>query len=280
METVVIKQEIPTILEENPLFYSNYESTSTSLNAEIQHMVNTSLTVEDTDVCVWSPHNKRYHLLSGLRGSISLTASFTGINDDILVDEYITRVVLIRTNPQHKLYPIETVCSKHKLKTENSDQVLQAKPGTPEENFWYTSKGPCKSIVFKTPKPNKQGVITLQINLMSTCFDTCDVQHEYFQRLVNISGKEKSRDMCIVVTLEARKLNDLITIGRGNIKVWMKAKISQTDLLKERRREPKGGAAQKKIEKHDAWKKHTRALRNLVSSGIINKFQVDNELYS
>ena len=49
METVVIKQEIPTILEENPLFYSNYESTSTSLNAEIQQMVNTSLTVEDTD---------------------------------------------------------------------------------------------------------------------------------------------------------------------------------------------------------------------------------------
>ena len=60
----------------------------------------------------------------------------------------------------------------------------------------------------------------------------------------------------------------------------MKAKISQTDLLKKRRRERKGGAAQNKIEKQDAWKKHARALRNLLSSGIINKFQVDNELYS
>ena len=101
METFVIKQEFPTILEENPLFYSNYESTSTSLDAEIEHMENT---VENSDVCAWSQHNKRYHLLSGLKGSISITASFKGIHDDILVEEYITRVVLIRTNPQHKLY--------------------------------------------------------------------------------------------------------------------------------------------------------------------------------
>ena len=280
METVVIKQEITTILEENPLFYSNYESTSTSLDAEIEHMENTSLTVENSDVCAWSQHNKRYHLLSGLKGSISLTASFTGIHDDILVEEYITRVVLIRNDPQHKLYPIETVCSKHKHSTENSDQVLQAKPGTPKEKFWYTSKGPRKSIVFKTQRPNKQGVIKSHIDLMSTCFDTCNVQHEYFQRLVNISGKEKSRDMCFVVTLEARKLNDLETIGRGNIKVWMKAKISQTDLLKKRRREPKGGAAQNKIEKQDAWKTHAIALKNLLSRGIINRFEVDNELYN
>ena len=279
MESIIIKQETPTILEENALFYSNYESSSTSLNAETQHMDNTSLTVENTDVCVWSQHNKKYHMLSGLKGSISLTATFTGIHDDVLVDEYITRVVLIRTNPQHKLYPIETVCSKHKQNTENSDQVLQAKPGTPEETFWYTNNGPRKSIVFKTSKPN-QGVITVQINLISTCFDTCDVQNEYFQRLVNISGKEKSRDMCIVVSLEARKLNDLITIGRGNINVWMKAKISHTDLLKERRREPKGGAAQNKIKRQDAWKKHTRALKILLSTGIINKFQIDNEIYS
>ena len=72
---------------------------------------------------------------------------------------YITTVVLIRNDPQHKLYPIETVCSKHRQNTENSVQVLQAKPGTPKEKFWYTSKGARKLIAFKTPKPNKQGVI-------------------------------------------------------------------------------------------------------------------------
>ena len=60
----------------------------------------------------------------------------------------------------------------------------------------------------------------------------------------------------------------------------MKAKISQTDLLKKRRREPKGGAAQNKIEKQNTWKTHARALRNLLSCGIINRFDVDNELYN
>ena len=87
------------------------------------------------------------------------------------------------------------------MNIENSDQVLQAKPGTPEEKFWYTSKGPRKSIVLKTPRPNKQGVITLHMNLMSTCFDTCDVQHKYFQRLVNISGKEKV-EICVLLVAE------------------------------------------------------------------------------
>ena len=77
------KTRNPYYLEENPLFYSNYESTSTSLDAEIEHMENTSLTVENCDVCAWSQHNKRYHLLSGLKGSISITASFTGKHDDI-----------------------------------------------------------------------------------------------------------------------------------------------------------------------------------------------------
>ena len=62
--------------------------------------------------------------------------------------------------------------------------------------------------------------------------------------LKNFSGKEKSRDTCLVITLEARIHDELQTIARNHINMWIKANICPRDLEKKARRLPKGGAAQ------------------------------------
>ena len=76
------------------------------------------------------------------------------------------------------------------------------------------------------------------------CNDSCNFHTENFQKLLNTSGKEKSRDTCLVITLEARKHDELQTIARNHINMWIKANICPRDLEKKARRLPKGGAAQ------------------------------------
>ena len=244
METLVIKKENPIILNENPLFFNSYESLSTSEKAELKPIGDTSITVQNfPGVCQWSENNKRFHLLSGRKGLITIQANFQSVSDDYLIQEFITRVVLMRRHPLHQQYPINKICSLHRS-SGNEDHVIQPAPCTNEEDFWYTNSGLHKSIIFRTPRPDQDGKISLQIKLISMCNDSCNFHTENFQKLINISGKEKSRDTCLVITLEARKHDELQTIARNHINMWIKANICPRDLEKKARRLPKGGAAQ------------------------------------
>ena len=47
METLVIKKENPIILNENPLFFSSYESLATSEKAVLNPKGDTSITVQN-----------------------------------------------------------------------------------------------------------------------------------------------------------------------------------------------------------------------------------------
>ena len=244
METIVIKQETPTNLNENPLFFSSYESSATSEKAVLNPIGDTSITVQNyPGVCQWSENNKRFHLLSGRKGLITIQANFQSVSDDYLIQEFITRVVLMRRHPLYQQYPINKICSLHRSNG-NDEHVIQPASCTKEEDFWYTKEGLHKSIIFRTPRPDQDGKISIQMKLISMCNDSCSFHTENFEKLINISGKEKSRDTCLVITLEARIHDELQTIARNHINMWIKANICPRDLEKKARRLPKGGAAQ------------------------------------
>ena len=162
METIVIKQETPTILNENPLFFSSYESSATSEKAVLNPIGDTSITVQNyPGVCQWSENNKRFHLLSGRKGLITIQANFQSVSDDYLIQEFITRVVLMRRHPLYQQYPINKICSLHRSNG-NDEHVIQPASCTKEEDFWYTKEGLHKSIIFRTPRPDQDGKISFR----------------------------------------------------------------------------------------------------------------------
>ena len=262
MEILVIKKENPIILDENPLLFSSYESLSTSEKAELKPIGNSSITIQNIHgVCQYSENNKRFHLLSGNRGLLTIQANFKSIPDDILIQEFITHVVLMRRHPLHQKYPINKVCSIHRSNG-NNDNVIQPAPGTKGEDFFYTKEGLHKSIIFRTQRPDKDGNISLQMKLISMCNDSCNFHTENYQKLIDISGKEKSRDTSLIITLEARKHEELVPIARNSINMWIKASICPRDLEKKERRLPKGGAAQPTRYKKRKTVKCTRCGHN------------------
>eukprot|EP00090_Calanus_glacialis_P000082 TRINITY_DN1005_c0_g1_i1.p1 TRINITY_DN1005_c0_g1~~TRINITY_DN1005_c0_g1_i1.p1 ORF type:complete len:443 (-),score=98.20 TRINITY_DN1005_c0_g1_i1:359-1534(-) len=225
----------------------NYESESTSEDAKVEKFGDNDIKVkEEAKYCQWSPHNNLLHILYGKKGVIDISATFRGIRFDLLVEEYIVRVVLIRANIQHRQYPVECVCLQHKGQSEeDTHQVLQAKPGTSPDKFWYTYDGLRKSIIFEAPRPDASGNINVHMNLVSLCCDSCEAASPKYQSLINTAGKEAGRDWLLVITLESRKNERQTVLARDVRPCWFKAAVNPRDLKKLVRRKEKGGGAQK-----------------------------------
>jgi len=228
----------------------NYESQSTSEDAKIGNLGNVLITIkEEAKYCQWSPHNKLQHILYGKKGVIDISTTFKGIPFNPLVEEYFVRVVLIRANIQHRQYPVECVCLQHQGPSNGPDedrhQVLQAKPGTSLDKFWYTYDGLRKSVIFEAPRPDHSGEIKVHMNLVCLCCDSCEAASDKYQKLINSAGKEASRDWLLVTTLESRMNERQTVLARDVVPCWFKASVNQRDLLKTVRRKEKGGGAQK-----------------------------------
>ena len=108
-------------------------------------------------------------------------------------------MVLMRRHPLYQQYPINKICSLHRSNG-NDEHVIQPVSCTKEEDFWYTKEGLHKSIIFRTPRPDQDGKISIQMKLISMCNDSCSFHTENFEKLINISGKEKSRDTCLALS--------------------------------------------------------------------------------
>lgn len=226
-----------------------YESEATSEDAKVDNLGNNSVVLHDEPkLCMWSPENKLHHIQKGKKGLIPITASFRDIECDPLVDEYMVRFVLIRANMQHRQYPVDEVCHQHtgpNPSREDRYQVLQAKPGTSSDKFWYTYDGLRKSIIFEAPRPDASGNITVKMQLVCLCCDSCDAASVKYKRLVESAGKEAGRDWLLVTTLETRQDERQTIIARDVKPCWFKANVNQKDLDKTVRRKIKGGGAQK-----------------------------------
>jgi hypothetical protein len=166
-----------------------------------------------------------------------------------LVQEYSVRCVLVRASIQHRQYPVECVCETHRGHPdgpkEDRHQVLQAKPGTSPDKFWYTYDGLRKSVLFEAPVPDQEGEIRVHMNLVSLCCDSCEAATPGYQNLINSAGKEASRDWLLVISLEARLNERQSVLARHVLPCWFKACVNPRDLNKPVRRKEKGGGAQK-----------------------------------
>lgn len=226
----------------------NYESESTSEDAMIDNFGNMEIKIkEEPKYCQFSPHNNLWHILYGKKGVINMSAVIRGVGFNPLVVEYFVRVVLIRANIQHRQYPVECVCLQHRGPTdEDTHQVLQAKPGTSPDKFWYTFDGLRKSIIFEAPRPDQDGNIHVQMNLVSLCCDSCEAASPRYQKLIDNAGKEAGRDWLLVTTLEAKNMSEKqVVLARHVAPCWFKAAVNPRDLAKPVRRKEKGGGAQK-----------------------------------
>jgi len=228
----------------------NYESVSTSEDAQIDDFGDTDIIVkEEKKLCQWSSKNELWHILYGKKGVIDISATFKGIRHNPMVEEYLVRGVLIRANIGHRQYPVECVCEQHKGHSEgpvqDRDQVLQAKPGTSPDRFWYSYDGLRKSVIFEAPNPDQADNIKVHMNLVSLCCDSCEAASEHYQGLINSAGKEASRDWLLVITLERRVNDKLEVMARHSLPCWFKAAVNTRDLQKDVRRKMKGGGAQR-----------------------------------
>eukprot|EP00092_Neocalanus_flemingeri_P005570 GFUD01006002.1.p1 GENE.GFUD01006002.1~~GFUD01006002.1.p1 ORF type:complete len:365 (+),score=99.92 GFUD01006002.1:277-1371(+) len=226
----------------------NYESESTSEDAQIENLGDVKVDLKEIrKVCQWSPNNKLWHIIYGKKGVMDLTATFKGIKFDPLVEEYQVRNTLIRANIQHRQYPVECVCLEHKGSSEEDiHQVLQAKPGTSPDKFWYTYDGLRKSVLFEAPFPDEEENIKVHMKLCCLCCDSCDAASRKYLNLIDNAGKEAGRDWLLVSTLEARKDEKQVILARNVLPCWFKAAVIPRDLKKLERRKEKGGGAQKK----------------------------------
>jgi len=242
--------EAQKVLKQKDREKLNYESISTSEDAQIDDFGDTEICVkEEKKHCQWSSNNELWHILYGKKGVIDISATFKGIRYDPMVEEYLVRGVLIRANIGHRQYPVECVCEQHKGHPEGPEedrqQVLQAKPGTSPDKFWYSYDGLRKSVIFEAPNPDQDGNIKVHMNLVSLCCDSCEAASAHYQGLINSAGKEASRDWLLVITLERRVNHQLEVLARQALPCWFKAAVNARDLQKEVRRKVKGGGAQK-----------------------------------
>ena len=198
---------------------------------------------ETCGVAQYSKTQQCIHLKSGLLDYIPMEVTITNPPEN----EYFLDLHLRRTDSRYSHYPVDRCCKKHEtLKTENNypitgtmhDKLLKGKQikGVLAENH----QTPHTSLRFKTRHlTSKNNESCGEIKLLFACNDSCaDSSHKEF-----MPNKEKSRDMELLINLTERKGDKEELICSEAIKIWLKAVVRHKDLVKEQRREPKGGQA-------------------------------------
>lgn len=185
---------------------------------------NMVITIRETSTCRNTPYTG-WHLLRAT-GLMTLLLRSKNLNCENLV-----RLAIKRKNPEYSSFPIDRVCVKHQADASfDLDHVLQ--PGPNEQNWMFQTVNREKSLVYFLDKHQTSRKLEVRI----ICNDTCRTSTDK-----NFKSKEKSRDIVLEVTVEAK--DNKTILEREFIQVWTKAAIKISDLEKKVRRENKGSVA-------------------------------------
>jgi len=153
------------------------------------------------------------------------------------------RLMLVRDHESFRDLPVDKVCKKHEDQGGNelNNHVLRY---SKDYNFYPANyvEGYRPSIVFEVPAP-EDGKIDVPFGVYFICNDSCVTSQQM------VSGSKsmahKARPLRLVCTLEIRRNFQMEILQRSSMLLWIKAALDKTHLIREQRRGPQGGLAQK-----------------------------------
>jgi hypothetical protein len=158
---------------------------------------------------------------------------------------FFLRLLLVRDHYGFSHIPVDQVCKKHQ--GQGDDELKNHVLRFPEDYKDYRAnyvEGCRPSVVFEVPPP-EDGKIEVTLPVYFICNDSCVTSQQMVSESKSMT--HKARDLRLVCTLEIRRnFGDALEIvQRNSMLLWIKAALYKTDLIREQRRGPQGGLAQK-----------------------------------
>jgi len=194
--------------------------------------------IESDEVAKYSERQKCMHVKRTGLFKIRVTCEGVPSPDD---STFYIRVMLVRDHEGFTHIPVDQVCEKHDEGDELKKHVLRY---SKDYNFYpaiYVN-GYRPSIVVEVPPP-EDGNIVVTMGVYFKCNDSCVTSQQMVSESKSMA--HKARDLRLVTTLEIRKNFKMEIIQRNSMLLWIKAALDKTHLIREHRRGPQGGLAQK-----------------------------------
>lgn len=195
--------------------------------------------IEIDEVARYSEIQKCMHVKRTGLFKIRLICEGVPSSDD---STFFIRLMLVREHEGYTHMPVDKVCQKHQDQEEEElkNHVIRY---SKDYNFYPAIyvEGYRPSIVFEVPAPENRK-IDVTLGMFFKCNDSCVTSQILSE---SKSMTHKARDLRLVHTLEIRRNFKMEILQRSSMSLWIKAVLDKTHLIREQRRGPQGGLAQK-----------------------------------